>query len=496
MKIKITTNFPKKSGHSSSYYPKQLICLLTDTKKPFAKIPGESAINKAVVEIIKEISDKKGSAKTEVLHSTTNQVLLSAASVLPGLSNQECIRVAGFQAMNAAKGRSVSELMVPVESVNPLQVRAAIEGMAFADYQFQQYKTSKKSNKEITLTLICSKNQLSHCRIIAKETTLLFEGINFGKDLINTPGSDLVPTELTTRIKKLIKNSSIKMEIKSKQQLIKEGFNGLITVGKGSTADPCMVTLSYNGSSKSKAGKKPHLAFVGKGVTFDTGGISLKPGSSMWEMKSDMSGAATALAAIYTIAKLQLKIKATAILVLAENRPGNPAVLPGDIFKAKNGKTVMVENTDAEGRLILTDGLAQAGIKNATHIIDIATLTGSIVRALGTSMAGLFSNNTALARQIKQAGSHCGEKFWHMPLEEEYRSHIDDSVADIKNLGKTEAGAITASLFLREFVPKETAWAHLDIAGTAFSTTTWKYHKPGATGWGIRTLVEIARMMS
>jgi leucyl aminopeptidase len=216
----------------------------------------------------------------------------------------------------------------------------------------------------------------------------------------------------------------------------------------------------------------------------------------MWEMKSDMAGAATVLAAINAIAELKLKVRVTAVLCLAENRPGNAAVLPGDIFTAKNGKTVMVDNTDAEGRLVLSDGLWEAGACGATHIIDLATLTGSVIRALGTSIAGLFANDDKFAESILQCAQTSDEKFCRLPLESEYREWLDDSVADMKNAGKPEAGAITAALFLQEFVPPETKWSHWDIAGTAFITSQWKHYRPGATAWGLRSLIALAKKMA
>jgi leucyl aminopeptidase len=268
---------------------------------------------------------------------------------------------------------------------------------------------------------------------------------------------------------------------------------GLWTVGKGSDRPPRMVTLEYDGTPRS-GGSKNHFCIVGKGVTFDTGGISLKPPAGMWEMKCDMAGAATALASICAIAELKLPIRASAVLCLAENRPGNGSVLPGDIFKAKNGKTVMVDNTDAEGRLVLSDGLFEAGALKATHIVNIATLTGAMVRALGPSMAGFFANNAEFGAAIKKAGGENGEKFWELPLEEEYREWMEDPVADLKNVtNKPEAGAITAGLFLSEFVPAGAKWSHWDVAGTAFTTSPWKYFKSGATGFGLKTVVALAK---
>jgi leucyl aminopeptidase len=270
-----------------------------------------------------------------------------------------------------------------------------------------------------------------------------------------------------------------------------------------------MVTLEYHGaagakstrgaprSGKSAKKNAPKLCIVGKGVTFDTGGISLKPSKSMWEMKCDMAGAATTLAAICAIAELKLPVNVSAVLCLAENRPGNAAVLPGDIFTAKNGKTVMVDNTDAEGRLALSDGLYEAGTLGATHLIDLATLTGAAVRALGTAMAALMSNDATFAAALRRTGAERGEKFWELPLEAEYREWMDDATADLKNVtSKGEAGAITAGLFLQEFIPEGVKWAHWDIAGTAFVTAPWKYVKSGATGFGLKTLIGIARKLA
>ena len=212
-------------------------------------------------------------------------------------------------------------------------------------------------------------------------------------------------------------------------------------------------------------------------------------------MISDMSGAATVLAAIQAIATLELPIKVSAVCCLAENAIGNKSVLPGDIFKAKNGKTVMVDNTDAEGRLVLSDGLAEAGLIGATHIVDIATLTGAMVRALGYAVAGFFSNDDDLGLKVINCGETCCEKFWSMPLEEEYADALKGNFADLKNTG-SDAGAIAAALFLQEFVPENTAWTHWDIAGTAFVSKTWKYTEFGATGFGVQTLIELAREMS
>ena len=233
------------------------------------------------------------------------------------------------------------------------------------------------------------------------------------------------------------------------------------------------------------------LCLVGKGITFDTGGISLKPGDRMWEMKGDMAGAAAVLLAMRVLGKLRPELKVVGILCCAENSPDANAQRPGDIFTAKNGKSIMVDNTDAEGRLVLTDGLARAGEEGATHIVDIATLTGAVVRALGPSVAGAMGDKD-LVRRITRSGENHGEAFWELPLVEEYKESLKTPYADLNNISAGGlAGAITAGLFLREFVPPGAIWAHLDIAGPMFRDKDWKYYEAGALGFGIKTFVDL-----
>jgi leucyl aminopeptidase len=232
---------------------------------------------------------------------------------------------------------------------------------------------------------------------------------------------------------------------------------------------------------------------VGKGITFDSGGISLKPGDHMWEMKGDMGGAAAVLYAMRALGRLRPDVKVVGILCCAENMPDGNAQRPGDIFTAKNGKSVMVDNTDAEGRLVLIDGMHRAGEEGATHVLDIATLTGAVLRALGPSVAGIMGNDRELIRRVQRSGEHHGETFWELPLVEEYKEALKTPFADFNNIAAGGlAGAITAGLFLREFVPGDVAWAHLDIAGPMFRDKDWKYYEPGAVAFGLKTLVDLA----
>ncbi|HET8644274.1 MAG TPA: M17 family metallopeptidase, partial [Vicinamibacteria bacterium] len=270
--------------------------------------------------------------------------------------------------------------------------------------------------------------------------------------------------------------------------LLARGYMGCLRVGQGSSHPPCMAILRH-------VPEKPSaetLVLVGKGITFDSGGISLKPGERMWEMKGDMAGAAAVMYTMRALGRIKPEVKVVGILCCAENFPDANAQRPGDIFTARNGKSVMVDNTDAEGRLVLTDGLARAGEEGATHIVDIATLTGAVVRALGPSVAGIFGTDRDLVRRVIRSGENHGEAFWELPLVEEYREALKTPYADINNIAAGGlAGAVTAALFLREFVPENARWAHLDIAGPMFKDKDWKYYEPGAVAFGVKTMVDL-----
>ena len=421
-----------------------------------------------------------------------------------GISALDHLRMAAYRLAQKAMKRQVPCVSLFLADAADEQFKAILHGLHYADYKFDAYKSKQKENFQVTFEIVAG-DRAAAFKKIAEEVAVEQKAITLARNLINTSASDLYPAAFVEDAKTIAKYTpGLSIKVRNMKQLEKEGFMGHVTVGKGSSHEPHMITLSYDGtkftagkSAGKLAGKKgrtsrDHLVIVGKGLTFDTGGLCLKPAKSMPEMISDMSGAATALAAIQAIATLKLPVKVSAVCCLAENAIGNKSVLPGDIFKAKNGKTVMVDNTDAEGRLVLSDGLAEAGLIGATHIVDLATLTGAMVRALGYAVTGFFSNDDDLALKVINCGEVCCEKFWSMPLEEEYADALKDKFADLKNTG-SDAGAISAALFLQEFVPENTAWAHWDIAGTAFVTKKWKYTEYGATGFGVQTLIELAR---
>lgn len=419
-----------------------------------------------------------------------------------GLSTLDHLRMAAYRLAQKAMKRQIPCVSLFLADAADEQFKAILHGLHYADYKFDAYKSKQKENFQVTFEIVAG-DRAAAFKKIAEEVAVEQKAITLARNLINTSASDLYPAAFVEDAKTIAKYTpGLSIKVRNMKQLEKEGFMGHVTVGKGSSHEPHMITLSYDGTkftAGKSAGKKgrtsrDHLVIVGKGLTFDTGGLCLKPAKSMPEMISDMSGAATALAAIQAIATLKLPVKVSAVCCLAENAIGNKSVLPGDIFKAKNGKTVMVDNTDAEGRLVLSDGLAEAGLIGATHIVDLATLTGAMVRALGYAVTGFFSNDDDLALKVINCGEACCEKFWSMPLEEEYADALKDKFADLKNTG-SDAGAISAALFLQEFVPENTAWAHWDIAGTAFVTKKWKYTEYGATGFGVQTLIELAREM-
>ncbi len=420
-----------------------------------------------------------------------NTIFVDAAKER-GLSALDHLRMAAYRLAKKATKKQIPCVSLFLADAADEQFKAILHGLHYADYKFDAYKSKQKPNFQVTYEIVAGEH-VKDFKKIAEDVSVEQKAITLAKNLINTSASDLYPAEFVERAKTVAKyTEGLSIKVRNMKQLEKDGFMGHVTVGKGSSHEPHMITLEYKPAKRTS---KDHLVIVGKGLTFDTGGLCLKPPKSMPEMISDMSGAATALAAIQAIATLKLPIRVSAVCCLAENAIGNKSVLPGDIFTAKNGKTVMVDNTDAEGRLVLSDGLAEAGLIGATHIVDLATLTGAMVRALGYAVTGFFSNDDDLGLKVINCGEACCEKFWSMPLEEEYADALKDHFADLKNTG-SDAGAISAALFLQEFVPENTAWTHWDIAGTAFVDKKWKYTEYGATGFGVQTLIQLAREMS
>jgi leucyl aminopeptidase len=311
--------------------------------------------------------------------------------------------------------------------------------------------------------------------------------VAFARDLVNTPSGDLTPAELAATAERVAADAGLGVEIIDEAKAAELALGGLLDVGKGSDNPPRMVVLRYE-----PANARGHLAWVGKGITFDSGGLSLKSGEGMMTMKCDMAGAAAVLAAMSVLPVVAPKVRVTAYLCAAENMPSGHAIRPGDVLRVRNGTTVEVLNTDAEGRLVLADGLTLAAEQEPDAIVDLATLTGAAKAALGSRIAALMGNDDGFVDQVRSAADQAGEPVWHLPLPKEYRKSLDSQVADIKNIsGSGTPGALTAGLFLQEFVAGR-PWAHLDIAGPAWVDEEDALGPRGGTGFGVRTLVALA----
>lgn len=416
-------------------------------------------------------------------------ILVYGASLFRHLNPWETLKTAVARSLKAARDLGLPKVALALNHKNAGALCGkAVEGAVLGTYSFDRYKREKDRffKEKASLEIVVHPDHQADAEARKARYAWVSENVNFARDLINEPANVITPVSLAERAVAVAQESGLQCEVLDEGALKARGYAGLLHVGAGSATPPRMVVMRYVPRS---AGPET-IALVGKGLTFDSGGISIKPADKMWEMKGDMSGAAAVLATMRTIAKLQPAVKVVGILCCAENMPGNDARRPGDIFTAKNGKSVMVDNTDAEGRLVLTDGLARAGEEGATHVLDIATLTGAVVRALGPSVAGVFGDHKDLVKRVVAAGENHGEAFWELPLVDEYRDSLKSPYADLNNISTGGiAGAITAALFLREFVPEKTAWAHLDIAGQIFRDRDWRYYEAGALGFGVKTLV-------
>ncbi|HKU81748.1 MAG TPA: leucyl aminopeptidase [Candidatus Tumulicola sp.] len=320
---------------------------------------------------------------------------------------------------------------------------------------------------------------------------VLGEAINLARRLAITPANDMTPTVLASEAEKVAQDSGLEIDVLDEDRARAEGMGSFLSVAQGSVQPPKFIVLRYNGDPASKE----LLALVGKGITFDSGGISIKPADRMEEMKYDMSGGAGVIAAMSAIGKLKPKVNVVGIVPATENMPGGKATKPGDIVKASNGKTIEVINTDAEGRLILADALCYANKLGATKIVDTATLTGAVVIALGHAAAAVVSNDDAFAAQFMDVAKPSGERYWQMPYYDDYLSQMKSDIADLKNTGGRAAGTLTAAAFLREFVDK-TPWIHLDIAGTAYLDNESAWQAKGPTGIPVRTFVALAETLA
>jgi leucyl aminopeptidase len=370
-----------------------------------------------------------------------------------------------------------------------------IEGFYLGNYSFSKYRSEKELNRSLDVFLYSDNEEVINKKIV--ETQSLMNLVYFARDLQNEPSNHLTPDTFAKILVKEAKKRKVKVTVFDEKEIEKRKMFGLYYVGKGSINKPRFVVLEYKSQiKKQKTNNLKKIVLVGKGMTFDSGGISLKPSKSMGDMKNDMAGASVVAASVFVAAENKLPIHLFGIIPLAENMPSGSAFKPGDIIKTSSGKTIEVEDTDAEGRVILSDALHYASNLNPDQIIDYATLTGSVVVALGEFVAGLFSNNDQLADELYKCGLKTYERVWRLPLWDDYFKLIESDLADVKNLGIRWAGSITAAKFLEVFVDKKIKWAHLDIAGPSIHHNFRSYTNKYMTAFGVRLTYEYLKSLT
>ncbi len=476
-----------------------LVLVSVQTGKGAALAPGHGLSDETVAHLESALStlQAKGGAD-EVVKLVSVPGVAAALVVVTGAGkapaegapmDAEALRRAVGSATRQLSGLSRVVVVVPGDGV--AEATASAEGALFGAYTVTTAAAGATSAPVKSLTVVSPAARDKGLRAAIKRAIALGEATTYTRDLVNQAPNDLYPETFAAAIKKRAVGSGVKVSVLDESGLARGGFGGHLTVGGGSARGPRLVTLRYTPAKATK-----HVAFVGKGITFDSGGLAIKPAASMAFMKCDMAGAAAVASAVFAIAELGLPVEITAYLCLAENMLGPGACRPGDVITIRGGKTVELNNPDAEGRMVMADGLALASEKKPDLIIDIATLTGAAVAALGYRTAAVLSNNDDLRDSVKNIADAAGEPFWPFPLLEDIRPTLDSPVADLLQSGPT--GVIFAGWFLSEFVGKgkngqQIPWAHLDIAGPAFNDKTpWGYTPKQGTGFGVRTLVGIA----
>jgi leucyl aminopeptidase len=470
-----------------------------DAKAELALLTTESALTAAAESVLTTGEFKATSNETLLLHSpvglAAKRLLLVGLGKAAKVSVHDVRKGAGT-AIRFAKPRGIREVALTVPEYNLLPpgpcIRAEVEGVMIADFDPDIYRSDRKDQSVHTVQILAPPPDTSDEKSIAElafqQGAVLAESQNWGRSLVNEPGNVLTPTVLGARAAEMAKEVGLKCEVYSTEKLHELKMGAFWAVAQGSEQPPALIVTTYEPEGAPKDG--PVLGLVGKAITFDTGGISIKPADGMEKMKYDMAGGAAMLGAMRAIALLKPKVKVISVVCSAENMPSGKAYRPGDVVTAMSGKTIEVMNTDAEGRMVLADGLHYAKQLGVTHLIDAATLTGACVVALGMVNAGAFSNDDEAYGHFLEAIKISGDKFWRLPEEDEYREQIKSQIADIMNTGGSRwGGATTAAMFLKEFVG-ETPWIHLDIAGVAWLEEQKPWMAKGPTGTPVRSLVE------
>ena len=401
------------------------------------------------------------------------------------LTVTELRKVVG-SAVRALKAKSLTNITLSLENATSEQITAAVEGAILADYEPDRLKTdAKKGEKRLASFCILGpatlQSALDHGRILG-------EAQNFTRELVNEPANLMTPLKLASEAQSMAATFGLDCEILDRERMTQLGMGSLLGVSQGSAEPPALIILRYTPAAATTA---DHLALIGKGVTFDTGGVSIKPSDGMEKMKYDMAGGAAVIGAMRAIAQLKPKVTITALIPAVENMVSSRAQRPGDIVTSLSGKTIEVLNTDAEGRLILVDAITYALRLGCTHMVDAATLTGAIGVALGHIHVGAFTNNEPFLGKLMSAAKSEGERMWHMPLDDDYKDYLKSAFADLPNIGGRYGGAVTAAMFLKEFT-EDKPWVHLDIAGTAWLDEAKPFLSKGPSGVAVRTFVNLA----
>ena len=463
-------------------------------KKPELKVASsDGALQSAAADLLSsgELTGKP--FETNLLHKPpglkAKRLLLVSGGTAKSFSAYDLRRIAGA-AVRSLKPRGIRSFacVTPPSIAAEEAVRAIVEGAHVGDFEPDYYRSDRKDQKIDLLTVISSGDKAALDKA-AHEAQIIGESQNFTRDLVNEPSNRMTPTILAERAKKMCAEVGLKCEVYGPDKIKEMKMGAFWSVAQGSDEPPALIVMTYDPAG---APSKPVLGLVGKGITFDTGGISIKPADGMEKMKYDMAGGATMIGAMRAIALLKPKVKVIGIVCATENMPSGKAQKPGDVQIAMSGKSIEIINTDAEGRLVLADGLYYARQLGCTHLVDAATLTGAVVVALGYANAGIFANDDDMYSRFHTANAKAGEKMWRMPLDDEYKEQIRSSIADIMNTGGRWGGAITAAMFLREFA-EETPWIHLDIAGTAWMEDQKPWIAKGPSGIALRSLVEFVK---
>jgi leucyl aminopeptidase len=460
----------------------------------------DRALDGAISRVIADGDCRGKDGELTVIHTLGK--IVAPRVIVAGLGKSDDFTLDKVRGVSAGAARSARRLRCKtvatithgagIAGLDPEACAQAVTvGALLGLYRFDRHKKPKEDEVELEELVIVEfdEKRLDALRKGVERGVILAEAANFARDLANEPSNVLTPTELASRAQAYAREAGLECEVFDRDWAEAQGMGSFLGVALGSEQPPKFIVIRYKG------GGTTHLALVGKGITFDTGGISIKPAAGMEEMKGDMSGGAAVIAAICAIAKLKPAINVTAVVPATENMPSGTAIKPGDVLRAMNGKTIEVINTDAEGRLILADGLAYIAKESPDAIVDVATLTGAISIALGDVAMGAMTNDDALYARVQRAAEASGEKVWQLPMYDEYKEQIKSDVADMKNTGGRGAGSITAAFFLKEFVG-DVPWVHLDMAGVDFYTKEKGIIVKGASGIPVRTLVHLALQMA